>query len=75
MHACTDIPVPPVFKPPRLSPIQGFIDYLKSCYRNSQFPTYFKQPSLRIKPKNFIHLNIVSNEDTLLKQGCQYTRL
>ena len=38
---------------------QLFIDHLKACYRRSTFPTYFKEPSLRVRPKEFIHLNLI----------------
>ena len=43
------------------SPIRDYVSYLTSHYSSKQYPGFSKE-TLRVKPKGFIHLNLVSIE-------------
>ena len=49
----------PVVPTPHTPLVQGYIDYLKYCYINKS--PILKEKVLKVRPKEFIHLNLVSN--------------
>ena len=70
VHAATDAPrhIPAV--------VQRYIDYLKNVYINKS--PILKEKVLKIRPKEFIHLNLVSNaaqEEEEVKSQCLLLQL
>ena len=83
VYPLSDQPAPSPFTTPAATPhtpalVQRYIDYLKYLYINKS--PILKEKVLKIRPKEFIHLNLVSNktqkeEDDELKSDCLLLQL
>ena len=65
VHPLSDQPAPSPITTPAATPhtpalVQRYIDYLKYLYINKS--PILKEKVLKVRPKEFIHLNLVSNE-------------
>ena len=65
VHPLSDQPAPSPITTPAATPhtpslVQRYIDYLKDRYINKS--PILKEKVLKVRPKEFIHLNLVSNE-------------
>ena len=82
VHPLSDQPAPSPITTPAATPhtpalVQRYIDYLKYHYINKS--PILKEKVLKVRPKEFIHLNLVSNEtqeeDDEFKSKCLLLKL
>ena len=63
VHPLSDQPAPSTAAPAAIphtpAPVQRYIDYLKDRYINKS--PILKEKVLKVRPKEFIHLNLISN--------------